>query len=115
MSIIKFDTVVLVCLCSELQTFDSDGLRYGVYIRNEKNFKLHAYMNLTDLKDDHPIYNCYGVKEALRVMTPDWNDKKPNNLVDLNECQQCSFWANKEWGQFITIDKQEKSLTAKCT
>lgn len=52
----------------------TDGLRYGVYIRNEKNFKLHAYMNLTDLKDEYPIYNCYGVKEALRVMTPDWSE-----------------------------------------
>jgi len=51
----------------------TDGLRYGVYIRNSQNFRLHAYMNLTDLKDEYPIYECHGVKEALRVMTPDWN------------------------------------------
>jgi len=51
----------------------TDGLRYGVYIRKESDFKLSAYMNLADLKDEYPIYNCKGVKEALRIMTPDWN------------------------------------------
>lgn len=52
----------------------TDGLRYGVYLKNEGEYKLYAYFNLTDLKDSYPIYNCHGVKEALRIMTPDWRE-----------------------------------------
>lgn len=52
----------------------TDGLRYGVYLKKEREYKLYAYFNLTDLKDSYPIYNCHGVKEALRIMTPDWRE-----------------------------------------
>ena len=51
----------------------TDGLRYGIYIKNGESFKLHAYFNLTALKNDHQIYECHGIKEALRAMTPEWN------------------------------------------
>ena len=51
----------------------TDGLRYGIYIKNGESFKLHAYCNLTKLKNDYPIYECHGIKEALRAMTPEWN------------------------------------------
>lgn len=52
----------------------TDGLRYGVYRKNDEEYKLTAYFNLTDLKESYPIYNCKGVKEALRIMTPDWRE-----------------------------------------
>lgn len=50
----------------------SDGLRYGTYIKEGDEYKLKAYFNLTDLRESYPIYNCLGIKEALRIMTPEW-------------------------------------------
>jgi len=51
----------------------TDGLRYGVYIRNEQfKFVLSAYMNLTDLRSSYPIYPCAGAREALLIMAPEW-------------------------------------------
>lgn len=52
----------------------TDGLRYGIYIKKDNHFMLHAYFNLTDLKDSYPIYNCKGITEALQVMTPEWSE-----------------------------------------
>jgi len=56
----------------------SDGLRYGVYLKEGDEFILYAYFNLTALKNDYPIYGCHGVKEALQAMTPEWSHKKHN-------------------------------------
>lgn len=39
----------------------TDGLRYGIYIKQNSDFKA-----------SYPIYECRGVKEALRSMTPEW-------------------------------------------
>lgn len=50
----------------------TDGLRYGVFIHDGAEFKISAYFNIVDLRDSHPIYGCKGVKEALRMMTPEW-------------------------------------------
>lgn len=50
----------------------TDGLRYGVYLKNGAEFHLYAYFNLTALKNEYPVYKCHGVKEALRTMTPEW-------------------------------------------
>ena len=50
----------------------TDGLRYGVYLKRNDNFELYAYFNITELKSAYPIYECYGVKEALKAMTPEW-------------------------------------------
>lgn len=50
----------------------TDGLRYGVYLKQENKYTLHAYFNLINLRDNYPVYNCFGVKEALSMMTPDW-------------------------------------------
>ena len=55
----------------------TDGLRYGIYIKQNSEFKLHAYFNITSLKDSYPIYDCHGVYEALKVMTPEWNLNSP--------------------------------------
>ena len=53
----------------------TDGLRYGVFIKNQEGFyKLHAYMNLTEFKNEYVVYECHGINEALWAMTPDWND-----------------------------------------
>jgi hypothetical protein len=51
----------------------TDGLRYGVYTRRElEPFRLHAYMNLTRLRHEYPMYNCRGAEAALLAMAPEW-------------------------------------------
>jgi hypothetical protein len=51
----------------------TDGLRYGVYVRDQLEvFSLFAYMNLTRLRHEYPIYACKGAKEALLAMAPEW-------------------------------------------
>jgi len=53
----------------------TDGLRYGVYVKNRsRGFQLHAYMNLTNLKNTYPVYRCEGASEALLTMAPEWRD-----------------------------------------
>ena len=56
----------------------TDGLRYGIYLKNKDEYKLHAYLNLTSLKDEYPVYECHGAKEALRAMTPEWIEQTLN-------------------------------------
>jgi hypothetical protein len=51
----------------------TDGLRYGVYTRSkDEPFNLYAYLNLTRLRHDYPIYECDGAEEALLAMAPEW-------------------------------------------
>lgn len=50
----------------------TDGLRYGVYIREQQVFRLYAYLNLTRLRGDYPILGCKGAEEALLAMAPEW-------------------------------------------
>ena len=50
----------------------SDGLRYGIFIKQDNQYKLHAYMNITDFRRNYRIYDCEGIQEALWAMTPDW-------------------------------------------
>jgi len=52
----------------------TDGIRFGVYTRKEDEFVLHAYMNLTNLREHYPIYACNGAKMALLAMTPEWKE-----------------------------------------
>jgi len=52
----------------------SDGIRYGVFLRHKNTFILHAYMNLTRLQNSYPVYDCQGIKAALRAMTPEWTE-----------------------------------------
>lgn len=56
----------------------TDGLRYGVYIKKGKEFLLHAYMNLTRLRDHYSVYGCAGAPGALLTMTPEWS----SNIAD---------------------------------
>jgi len=54
----------------------TDGLRYGVYIREEgQKFpdKPQAYLNLTRMVESYPILQCNGAKEALLLMASDWS------------------------------------------
>lgn len=51
----------------------TDGLRYGVFVKDGNDYVRHAYMNLTEFKDKYEIYGCEGIKEALWTMTPDWH------------------------------------------
>ena len=51
----------------------TDGLRYGVYVRKEQDvFHLYAYMNLTRLRRDCPVYECKGAEDALLAIAPEW-------------------------------------------
>ena len=59
----------------------SDGLRYGVYLKEDEEFTLYAYFNLTALKNDYPVYDCHGVKQALQAMTPEWSHEKYNRVA----------------------------------
>ena len=60
----------------------TDGLRYGVYIREQQVFRLYAYLNLTRLRCDYPILGCKGAEEALLGMAPEWMPLKSNNTMD---------------------------------
>ena len=53
----------------------TDGLRYGVYLKENNHFVNSpvAYLNLTQLRDSYPIYDCQGAKEALYIMSPYWS------------------------------------------
>jgi hypothetical protein len=51
----------------------TDGLRYGVYVRRKQEvFDVYAYMNLTRLRRDCPVYECKGAEDALSAMAPEW-------------------------------------------
>jgi len=65
----------------------TDGLRYGCYTKEDNKYRLYAYMNLIDLREAYPIYECFGVKEALRSMTPEWKSEiiKPEIQTDKHE------------------------------
>jgi len=50
----------------------TDGIRYGVFVRKNERFFLSAYVNLTKLRNEYPIYDCGGLIEAVLGMTPEW-------------------------------------------
>ena len=52
----------------------TDGLRYGTFLKIEEEYKLFAYFNLVKLRNNYPIYKCGGVKEALKIMAPEWRE-----------------------------------------
>lgn len=63
----------------------TDGLRYGVYVRRQDNFHLHAYMNLTRLRRDYPVLGCKGAEEAVLAMAPEWAPAAASDSSDLPE------------------------------
>ena len=86
----------LSCLTAVLQASDyaergknchrlivTDGLRYGVYIKEDSDFKLYAYFNITNLKASYAIYKCWGVNRGLQAMTPEWRE---------HEQKSTQFW-----------------------
>lgn len=54
----------------------TDGIRYAVYTRNQKDELFpdfpDAYLNLLQLRDSNPIYECEGASEATLIMSSDW-------------------------------------------
>lgn len=52
----------------------TDGIRFGVFVRSASEFSLHAYMNLTRLRNTYPVYHCGGVNMAMLAMTPEWTE-----------------------------------------
>jgi len=58
----------------------TDGIKYYVYVRREKERfadKAVAYLNLTRLVDDYPLLHLAGAIDALALMAPDWSDYHP--------------------------------------
>jgi hypothetical protein len=59
----------------------TDGLRYGVYIRDgREQFQLYAYLNLDRLIRHYTILDCHGAEEALLSMTPEWKPSMAKKL-----------------------------------
>ena len=55
----------------------TDGRRYGIYVRklgDDFDEKPYAYMNLTRLRDEYPVYECKGAREAILAMVPEWSE-----------------------------------------
>lgn len=50
----------------------TEGIRYGVFVRDGHDFRLHAYMNLSRFRTGYPVYGCGGVEDALMAITPEW-------------------------------------------
>ena len=52
----------------------TDGVRYGVYFKQDGVFpnEPHAYLNLTRMRDQYPILECKGAKDAFLFMSADW-------------------------------------------
>lgn len=53
----------------------TDGIRYGVFFRDgttQRFEKIHAYLNISRLRESYPVYECAGAMEAIWSMTPEW-------------------------------------------
>ncbi|MCF8011586.1 MAG: hypothetical protein K9L17_08940 [Clostridiales bacterium] len=53
----------------------TDGLRYGIYLRNKDNGfekKPDAYLNLLNMRNEYPVLGCKGAKDAFLFMSADW-------------------------------------------
>ncbi len=55
----------------------TDGIRYGIYLRDRGDGEFreppYAYLNLSKLRTEYPIFQCHGAVEALHAMTPGWS------------------------------------------
>mgnify|MGYP005854899119 CR=1 FL=1 len=59
-----------------LRLIVTDGIRYGVYIRQpDAKFpdRPAAYLNLTRTRSKYPVLECKGASEALQLMSVDWS------------------------------------------
>lgn len=52
----------------------TDGIRYGIYFRENGEFvgHPHAYLNITSMREDYPILHCSGAKAAFLYLSADW-------------------------------------------
>jgi len=58
--------------CSRLIV--TDGVRYGIYFRQEGVFynTPNAYLNLIRMRDEYPLLKCKGSRDAFLFMSADW-------------------------------------------
>ena len=59
-----------------LRLIVTDGIRYGVYLRDSGAAfpdKPAAYLNLTQTRSSYPVLECEGASEAFRLMAADWS------------------------------------------
>ena len=62
----------------------TDGIRYGVYLRNEGGEfpdRPAAYLNLNRMIRSYPILECAGAAEALRLIAADWSGDTPSGIA----------------------------------
>jgi hypothetical protein len=59
-------------LCNRLIV--TDGVRYGVYFKQDNIFRDEpdAYLNLSSMREEYPLLQCKGTKDALLFMSADW-------------------------------------------
>jgi hypothetical protein len=53
----------------------SDGIRYGVFIKNDHVFELKAYLNLSRLRSQYFVYEASGIQEGFYIMSPEFKLK----------------------------------------
>jgi len=57
----------------------TDGIRYGIFVREDNNpFPVtpNAYLNLTDLRDNYPVYgDCAGADESMLFLSAAWSHR----------------------------------------
>ena len=46
----------------------TDGIRYTLYCREDNNFNLNAYLNILNMRDGYPIWDCDGAVQAVLGM-----------------------------------------------
>jgi len=59
-------------LCNRLIV--TEGVRYGVYFKQDNIFRDEpdAYLNLSSMREEYPLLQCKGTKDALLFMSADW-------------------------------------------
>ncbi len=50
----------------------TDGIRYGVYVKENNKYQLKSYLNLLRLSSEYPIIKCAGAIDAMVTMAADW-------------------------------------------
>lgn len=60
----------------------TDGIRYAVFFRSDKGFEEtpRAYLNLTEMRSEYPVYDCQGAKDAFLLMSADWIESSANRI-----------------------------------
>jgi len=50
----------------------TDGIRYALHRRSGEAFRLEAYLNILNMRDDYPVLGCAGAVQAVLGMSNAW-------------------------------------------